>query len=90
MSPEELKAKIRLTAPQGNISCGAATRLAEDLVHLHVRIWESSLTNSESKSSCASWVVFSHVPFPSVRTGAFPPPGTVPGGRLGPPQDLSL
>ena len=31
MSPEELKAKIRLAAPQGNIACAAAFRLAEEL-----------------------------------------------------------
>ncbi len=31
MSPEELKAKIRLAAPQGNIACAAASRLAEEL-----------------------------------------------------------
>jgi len=31
MNPEELKAKIRLAAPQGNIACAAAFRLAEEL-----------------------------------------------------------
>ena len=31
MSPEELKAKIRLAAPQGNIACTAAFSLAKEL-----------------------------------------------------------
>lgn len=31
MNPEELKAKIRLAAPQGKIACAAAFRLAEEL-----------------------------------------------------------
>ncbi|MGD0970316.1 MAG: hypothetical protein ABSA04_02785 [Desulfobaccales bacterium] len=31
MSPEELEAEIRLAAPQGNIPCAAAFRLAEEL-----------------------------------------------------------
>jgi hypothetical protein len=32
MSREELKAKIKAAAPEGNISCPAAMRLAEELV----------------------------------------------------------
>ncbi len=32
MSREELKLKIKAAAPEGSISCGAAMRLAEDLV----------------------------------------------------------
>ena len=32
MSREELKAKIQAAAPEGNISCAAAMRLAEELV----------------------------------------------------------
>ncbi len=32
MSMEELKAKIKAAAPEGNISCSAAMRLAEELV----------------------------------------------------------
>ncbi len=31
MAPEELKAKIRLAAPQGRIACAAAFRLAGEL-----------------------------------------------------------
>ncbi len=31
LSPEELREKIRLAAPQGNIACAAASRLAEEL-----------------------------------------------------------
>lgn len=32
MSREELKARIKIAAPEGKISCGAAMRLAEELV----------------------------------------------------------